>query len=148
MDRAAALTSEVPHGFELLDVSGLNPNMACEEDEPGKVVAGNSAAIFASALERMLAGEVEQQLERPSGVANNAAAAEAQLPSVAFVCCIVAHGTWTATQHMEDGQQHSVFLTVNIDVFFLNWLTVGTCRSSCSVWLEVEEEVYWHDSSG
>lgn len=51
---------ELP-GFSLYDLSGLNPNRANEEEEAGQVEEDDNAAIFAIAMERMLAGEQQQR---------------------------------------------------------------------------------------
>jgi hypothetical protein len=44
-------------GFRLLDLSGLREDVASEADELGSVAYGDTAALFAIAMERMVAGE-------------------------------------------------------------------------------------------
>jgi hypothetical protein len=47
-------------GFRLLDLSGLREDVASEADELGSVAYGNTAALFAIAMERMVAGEAAE----------------------------------------------------------------------------------------
>jgi hypothetical protein len=45
-------------GFKLLDLAGLNAERACESDEEGSVVYGDSEVLFEIAMKRMVAGEM------------------------------------------------------------------------------------------
>jgi hypothetical protein len=44
-------------GFRLVDVSGLRDDVSSEAQDPGSVAYGDSAELFAIAMERMVAGE-------------------------------------------------------------------------------------------
>jgi hypothetical protein len=44
-------------GFRLVDVSGLRDDVSSEAEDPGSVAFGDSAQLFAIAMERMVAGE-------------------------------------------------------------------------------------------
>jgi hypothetical protein len=45
-------------GFRLVDVSALRGDVSSEEEDPGSVAYGDSAELFAIAMERMVAGEM------------------------------------------------------------------------------------------
>jgi hypothetical protein len=64
MDGAAAAAAAVGsgegaelQGFRLVDVSGLRDDVSSEAEDPGSVAYGDSAELFAIAMERMVAGE-------------------------------------------------------------------------------------------